>query len=48
MGRNKVIMWALAVYFISKYIIEPSPLGAIIANFLSPIGAIVSNLFPVA
>lgn len=35
---------AVIGYFIAKYIIEPSPIGGIVASVLSPISSIIAGL----
>ena len=37
-------MYGLIAYFVAKYVVEPSPVGGIVAGLLAPIGGIVSNL----
>lgn len=43
-GILKLALIALVVYFIAKYVIEPSPVGSAISGVLSPIGAALSGL----
>lgn len=45
-GNVKILVIALIAYFVAKYVVEPSPLGGIVASVLAPIGAMVSGLFP--
>ena len=41
---KSVFLWALVAYFVAKYVIEPSPVGAIVASVLAPIGGMISGL----
>jgi len=41
---KKTLLLAVLAYFITKYVIEPSPVGSIVAGFLAPLGAMVSSL----
>lgn len=42
---KKMLLIAVLAYFISKYIVEPSPIGGIVAGVLGPLGSMVSGLF---
>jgi hypothetical protein len=42
---KKMLLVAVLAYFLSKYIIEPSPIGGIVSGVLGPLGTMVSGLF---
>ena len=45
MSYKKVILYAIVCYFVAKYLIEPSPVGGIMASIMSPVAGMLSNLF---
>jgi len=42
---KKLILVGLLAYYIGKYVVDPSPLGSIVAGILGPLGAMLSGLF---